>query len=217
MPENLVIGLFVFGAVLILISLLGGGFKIFTIVVSSTISNPIIRILSFVLGITAVLLALTPGVIPVLLPEPTSTPPAEKIVYSPPTPQPTQTSLPPTVIFGTPTPSIPSPIDFVTSYWQNVSDGRFENAWGQLSPGFRQVMHNDNFNNYLRGYQEMQLCRIVMSNVNLIHQDLYSAVVSAHLTYYTGAQCNSSEHNFEMWLVYDSSRNSWLFDKNVLK
>ncbi len=53
MPENLVIGLFVFGAVLILFSLLGGRFKIFSVAVSSNISSPFIRIIAFVLGMLA--------------------------------------------------------------------------------------------------------------------------------------------------------------------
>jgi len=217
MPENLVIGLFVFGAVLILISLLGGGFKIFTIVVSSSISNPIIRVLAFILGITSMFLALIPDMMPVPLPESPNTPSPGEVVYFPPGPQPTQTSLPPTVIYNTPTPQIPSPTDFAISYWQNVSDGRYEVSWAQLSPRFRQVMHNNEYTNYVQGYQQINLCSIVVSDVNLIHQDLYSAVVAAHFTYYTRAQCNSSEYNFEMWLVYDGASNLWLFDKNIKK
>lgn len=131
----------------------------------------------------------------------------------------TQTSPPPTptAIYNTATPLIPSPTDFVLSYWQNLSDGRYENAWAQLSPGFRRDSHNDDYYDYIGGYQQMNLCSIVVSNVNLIRQDSYSAVVSAHLTYHAGSQCNSSEYNFEMWLVYDGASNLWLFDKNVIK
>ncbi|MCI0550084.1 MAG: hypothetical protein L0287_03945 [Anaerolineae bacterium] len=134
-----------------------------------------------------------------------------------PDPTRTQTTVPPTVIYHTPTPLAPSPTDFVISYWQNVSDGRYENAWSQLSPGFRQAWHNNDYNDYLRGYQQMNLCRIVISNVNLIRQDGYSAVVTAHLTYQTGSQCISSEYNFEMWLIYDGASHSWLFDKNMFQ
>lgn len=50
MPENLTMGFFAFGAVLILISLLGGGFNIFSFGVSTTISSPVIRFTAFILG-----------------------------------------------------------------------------------------------------------------------------------------------------------------------
>ena len=133
-----------------------------------------------------------------------------------PDPAPTQTIVP-TIIYNTPTPLVPSPTDFVLSYWQNVSDGRYEDAWAQLSPGFRQAWHNNDYADYVRGYLQMNLCRIVISNVNLIRQDSYSAVVTAHLTYQTGSQCVSSEYNFEMWLNYNGDSHSWLFDKNMFQ
>jgi len=112
---------------------------------------------------------------------------------------------------------VPSPTDFVLAYWQNVSDGRYENAWAQLSPEFQQAWHNNDYTDYVRGYQQMNLCGIIISNVDLIKQDGYSAIVTAHLTYQTGSLCNSSEYNFETWLIYDSARNLWLFDKNMFK
>ena len=128
----------------------------------------------------------------------------------------TQTDLPP-MITNTPMPVAPSPVDFVYSYWQNVSDARYENAWAQLSPRFQQAWHHHDYADYLRGYQKMNLCKIIVSNINLIRQDVYSAVVMAHLTYRAGSQCNSSEYNFEMQLIYDTSNNSWLFDENEYK
>lgn len=229
MPENLTMGFFAFGAVLILISLLGGGFNIFSFAVSTTISSPLIRITSFILGTTSILLALNPDIspfpsdatntpTPVVIESPQNIPPPTQTSVQPTQPIPLSTqALPPTVIYETPTPSVPSPVEFVVSYWQNVSDGRYQNAWAQLSPGFRRARHNDDYNDYLRGYQEMNLCRIVVSNVNLMNQDVYSAVITAHFTYYTGAQCNLSEYNFEMWLIYDGASNSWLFDRNIFK
>lgn len=224
MPDNLGIGFFVLGAVLILIALVGGKFKIFIAEISPAVTSPFIRIVAFALGVMFILLSLNPAMISVALTEATATsvlmsteePPSippyiETMATS------TQTSLPPVIISDTPTPQGPSPTDFVLSYWQNVSDGRYENAWVQLSHGFRQARHNNDYNDYVRGYQEMNLCRIVISNINLIRQDSYSAVVTAHLTYQTGPQCNSSEYDFEMWLVYDSASNSWLFDKNMFQ
>ncbi len=52
MPDNLKIGAFVFGAVLVLIALLGGNFKLFGAEVAATISNRFLRFVAFALGIT---------------------------------------------------------------------------------------------------------------------------------------------------------------------
>jgi hypothetical protein len=222
MPANLEIGFFVFGAVLILIGLVGGHFKIFISNIPG-VSNPFLRLVAFILGIAFVTLAIYPGRIAGAAAEPTNTAlPVEPTNLQPspqpvpPSPQPTQASPQPTST-DTPVPAKPSPTGFVTSYWQNVSDGKFESAWVQLSPRFRQVMHNGDYYDYVRGYQEMNLCRIVVSNINLVQQDNYSAVVIAHFNYYTGGQCSSSEYDFEMWLIYDGMTNSYLFDKNILK
>jgi hypothetical protein len=132
------------------------------------------------------------------------------------TSQPTAT-IPPTVT-NTPQPPFvrkPDAVEFVLSYWQNVSDHKFETAWKQLSPGFQRAFHNNSYEDYLQGYQKMNICRIQVSNANLVQQDDFSTEVTAHFTYYTGTRCSSSEHDFEMWLVYDQETNSWLFDRNI--
>ena len=224
MPDNLGIGFFVLGAVLILIALVGGKFKIFVAEVSPAVTSPFIRIIAFALGVTFILLSLNPTMISVALAE--ATVPSSPLATESPswipqdtqnTAAPTQTSLLPTTIPDTPVLTRPSPTEFVISYWQNVSDGSYENSWAQLSPEFRRANHNNDYNDYIQGYQHMKLCGIVVNNVNLIQQDSYSAVVAAHFTYYTGIQCNPSEYNFEMRLIYDTAGNSWLFDKNIVK
>src|SRR5882672_4863175 len=144
MPENLTIGLFAFGAVLILISLLGGGFKVFTFVVSSTVSNPFIRIVAFMLGTGAMLLALIPDVISHAetgLPYTAVSGQSFSLQVSPSAtlnfPEPTQTPLLltamtlPAAIVDTPTPIQPDPTAFVVSYWQNINEGHFDNSWKQ--------------------------------------------------------------------------------------
>lgn len=123
----------------------------------------------------------------------------------------------PTLIYFTPVTTKPSPTEFVISYWENVSDRNFESSWMQLSPAFRQNKHNNDYADYLLGYQDMKLCRISVSNVNLLAEYPDSAIVAAHLIYYTGTQCNSSEYDFEIELVYDNSTNSWLYDKTTNK
>ena len=58
MPDNLRISVFAFGAVLTLVALLGGNFKLFGAEVASTVSNPILRFLAFALGAMLVALAI---------------------------------------------------------------------------------------------------------------------------------------------------------------
>lgn len=138
------------------------------------------------------------------------------------TDQPTVTVSPTATILPTETSTptrLPRPdaVEFVTSYWQNISDHHFESAWAQLSPQFRQNFHNNSYEDYLQGYQKMNVCRIDVSNANLIRQNDFSAVVTAHFIYYTGAQCSSSQYDFEMWLIYHPGSNSWQFDKNIIR
>ncbi len=141
----------------------------------------------------------------------------EAIIVLTQTSLPTETGIQTEVSPEIPMPQRPDAAAFVPSYWQNVSNQNFEAAWAQLSPEFRKAIHNDNYQEYLQGYQQMDICRIDVSNVKVVQQNDFTAIVQAHLTYYTGAQCYRSEFNFEMWLVYDRSSNSWLFERNVRK
>ena len=58
MPDSLVIAVFIFGAVLILIALSGGKFKIFGSEVSESVSNPLLRIIAGTVGALLLVLAL---------------------------------------------------------------------------------------------------------------------------------------------------------------
>jgi hypothetical protein len=62
MPENLKIGAFVFGAILVLIAILGGNFRLFGADVASTVSNPLLRFMAFALGAIFLVVAMHPSV-----------------------------------------------------------------------------------------------------------------------------------------------------------
>lgn len=217
MPENLIISLFVFGAVLILISLLGGRFKIFSVAVSSNISSPFIRIIAFVLGMSAMLLALVPNMISNALTNPTALSAPLAIETLRPDPPATVTDPPSIIVSDTPVPLKPDPTGFIVSYWQNVGAGRFEISWAQLSSRFQRAMHHDDYFDYVRGLQEMQICQILPSDPVWAARDDYSAIVTVHLIFQTGAHCTTNEYDFESRLVYDGASNSWLLDKNMIK
>jgi hypothetical protein len=61
MPQSLSIGVLVLGGVLLLIAIIGGGFKIFGAEVADKISNTPLRLLSGALGICFIFLALSPS------------------------------------------------------------------------------------------------------------------------------------------------------------
>lgn len=60
MPENIKIGSFVLGAILVLIAILGGNFKLFGAEVAASVSNRWLRLASFALGIAFVASAMYP-------------------------------------------------------------------------------------------------------------------------------------------------------------
>jgi hypothetical protein len=60
MPDNIAIAAFVFGAILILIALLGGNFKLFGSEISTSISSRWLRFVAFALGSVFIVLALSP-------------------------------------------------------------------------------------------------------------------------------------------------------------
>lgn len=62
MPDNIEIASFVVGAILMLISILGGSFKIFGFESTSSVVDYRIRILSFLLGILLILFSLLPSI-----------------------------------------------------------------------------------------------------------------------------------------------------------
>jgi hypothetical protein len=106
MPENLAIAVFVLGAILILIAILGGNFKLFGAEVASIVTNPFLRFVSFALGIALLAIALKP-----LLQDTNPKPPTNG---STPTPTFTRTATPTPIDRQTPTPAQDSGNDIVS-------------------------------------------------------------------------------------------------------
>lgn len=116
MPESVQIGILTLGAVLILIALLGGNFKLFGAEVSATISNRLLRFVAFALGTALLIVAIRLPAIDIgSAPTPTSSPqpitsPVETV--TPPTATPTNTPTPsgqPITPTSTSPPVTPSP------------------------------------------------------------------------------------------------------------
>lgn len=60
MPDSIQIGLLVLGAVLLLIAILGGNFKLFGAEVTATVSNRFLRFTAFALGTALLVIAIAP-------------------------------------------------------------------------------------------------------------------------------------------------------------
>ena len=76
MPQTIVIGTFVLGAILVLIAILGGNFKLFGAEVATNISNPFLRFTAFILGIIFLAIGITGTLPPTPTPTPTNLQPA---------------------------------------------------------------------------------------------------------------------------------------------
>ena len=105
-----------------------------------------------------------------------------------------------------------SPLDDLEEYWRNVAKGRLDVAWEGLSPEFRARKHDDRFDDYRAGYDAMQICGVDISDMTVVSLSEESADIMAHLVYYAGSTCATSEYDFEFHLVRDSESGRWLID-----
>ena len=110
-----------------------------------------------------------------------------------------------------------SPVQAVREYWETTSRGQYEEGWAGLSTGFKNRKHGGDYTDYLEGYQAMNLCSVVATDVQLIQQSDNHAVVSAHLVYHASSNCKTSEYDFDFYLVRNSTNGPWLIDRLVPK
>jgi hypothetical protein len=107
--------------------------------------------------------------------------------------------------------------DIINAYFSSVVNGDYSTAWNMLSPAFKKTSHNDDYNNYVQGYTQMQLCDIVISNFQVEESSSSFGKISAHFVYKTGQNCVMSEYDFYLYFVYDQNQKSWLLDKIINK
>ena len=105
-----------------------------------------------------------------------------------------------------------TPESTIASYWEMVNAGNYKSAWDYLSPGFQGKHHDDDYDDYFDGYQDMQLCSVKAKEIKPVHIGDISAVISANVNYQTGPGCTKSKHEFDHYLVYDQESEVWLVD-----
>ncbi len=114
------------------------------------------------------------------------------------------------------------PLDYsaaedLQTYWYYVAAGDFPAAWTLLSPTFQQNMHGGSYDSYYQGYQDMQLCDVLLDSTTLIEQQGYSAVVYGHVVYWVRADCTLAEFDFDFHMVYDDASGVWLIDRTTFR
>ena len=126
------------------------------------------------------------------------------------TPVPTGTPLVPTnTIVPTQSNSLEQ---FIRNYYQAINSRDYENTWSLLSDAFRANAHSPQNGGY-QGYVDFwnTVERVEVLDIKILEQSSQSAkaFVVANYHYKNGATTTSEgNHSF----IYDSSRNTWLFD-----
>jgi len=142
------------------------------------------------------------------------------------TPLPLQTTLPPTptrlvivtlVTNSTSLPSAPSsaPDQAVRTYYQLVSDQRYDQSWQMLSDSFRQTFNccapTYNYSGYVHWWDSVNY--VDFGSIRTVSQSQDRAVVYAEMYFVmnTGAR-SGLDSNPYIHLVYDPIAGSWRFD-----
>lgn len=111
---------------------------------------------------------------------------------------------------------IPVPSDVVAEYWTYVSEKRYEEAWVLLTEGFRRRMHDGDLSDYARGYNDMGLCKVHAKHMKTANHGGQRAVVSAIVTYETGADCVPLEFELALTLEPAAESGEWAIDAVVV-
>ncbi len=106
-----------------------------------------------------------------------------------------------------------APSDVIVSYWNYVSDKRYEAAWDMLTDGFQARAHDNDFEEYSKNYSDMALCSAKAENVEIASQGSIQTVVDADVTYRSGADCTPLEFNMTFTLVALSESGAWGIEK----
>jgi LysM repeat protein len=91
-------------------------------------------------------------------------------------------------------------VDVVTNYWNYVNQGNYESAWQLLSTGFRERVHEGNFQSYVQGYHEMNLCSVSSEDVDNVTETILKAVITTNITYRTGPDCTLFQFDMRLTL-----------------
>lgn len=139
--------------------------------------------------------------------------PVSPTMKPPDTPTNTATSVPAATAPNTktPTPHQSNPTDDLFTYWNSVSNENYADAWKLLTAWFQNEYHNNDINDYIEGYQSMDLCSVVVDvdEVEILSLSNSEAILRGQLTYYKGSNCTPYEYTFDHYMVFSQSIARW--------
>ncbi len=100
----------------------------------------------------------------------------------------------------------------VQQYWAYISDHQWDAAWKRLTPSFKERMHDGSYQDYVTGYEAMQICSVSTDDIHLVESTGEFAVVSASVIYKNRDNCYRSVYKFDHFMVYDPSNEIWLLE-----
>ncbi len=113
---------------------------------------------------------------------------------------------------ATPLQTNSSPEEFVKYYYANINVRNYELTWSLLTPNFISQANPPSQGGY-QGYIDWwnTVDRVDVTEVDIIAQDKDSATIriTATYQYHNGATTQSHQR---FYLIYDTARNTWLFD-----
>ena len=133
------------------------------------------------------------------------------------TPQPTATQQPTITVTASPAP----PTDIITGepgshflhiYFDEVIRGDYTAAWNNLTPAYRQNMHDNLLSDFTEGYEDMNLCDIEISDIEVVTDTSSYAKISAHYVYKIGNDCAGYPYDFDAHFNYNATLGRWLLD-----
>jgi hypothetical protein len=126
------------------------------------------------------------------------------------TPIPTGTPFVPTsTIVPTPSSSVD---EFIRTYFQAINSRSYESTWSLLSDAFKASTNSPENGGY-QGYVDFwnTVDRVEILEIKVLEQSSQAAEVFVVANYhYKNGVTTTGQQNFH--LIYDSTRNTWLFD-----
>ena len=188
MPENIKIGAFVFGAILVLIAILGGNFKLFGAEVAATISNRFLRFVAFALGAIFLVIATYP-----------SNSGESPIIKGTSSPQPTRSSQP------SPSPSKPPPSITLTPSPSSSSVQKLVQALEAVNIDFsNEKLRNELGNRYSRYPQFATGCLNLLDSQRLKNKTYFDVIISDYQDLGGAITFNSPDGNLDQKILKDA-------------
>jgi len=105
--------------------------------------------------------------------------------------------------------------EFLDIYFDAVVRGDYVSAWNNLTTRFKINKHDASYPNFVEGYEQMNLCDIIITDVVVLSKNSSYAQIGAHYEYVinqSGEGCVGYPYDFVAHFNYDYDLKIWLLD-----